>query len=153
MEWQLAILLQFYVEDKFYYGVRIVTGSQNACSATARDVFFAFTGSKSHSDRVSLGLLQRLCALDSFHKEKHDDMIIETDQQLGNIQMVGVGLRYDLLTKVVDGILDCHWYVDYISVIDFQENQKEIQFPCYHWLGYNNTEVTAVSEVGKYIHL
>ena len=129
-----------------------MTGSQNACSAAAQDVFFALTGTNSHSDRISLNVIQRLCALDSFHEDKHDDMIIETDQNLGDIQIVGVGLRYNLITKVVDGILDCHWYVDYISVIDFQKNQKEIQFPCYHWLGYNNTEMTAVSVVGKYFH-
>ena len=148
----VAVLL-FFVEDKFYYGVRIVTGSQKACSAAAQDVFFALVGTKSHSDRISLGLFQRLFALDSFHEDKHDDMIIETDQQLGDIQVVGVGLRYDLLTKVVDGIVDCHWYVDYISIIDFQDNRKEIQFPCYHWLGYNNREVTAVSKVGKRIYI
>ena len=75
-------------------------------------------------------------------------MIIETNQHLGDIQVVGVGLHYDLITKVEDAILDCHWYVDYISIIDFQNNQSETQFPCYHWLGYNNKEVTAVSKVG-----
>ena len=126
-----------------------MTGSQKACSATARDVFFAMNGTDTHSDRISLGLLQRLRALQSFHESTHDDMIIETDQCLGDIQVVGVGLHYDLITKVVDGVLDCHWYVDYISIIDFQKNQVEIQYPCYHWLGYNNKEVTAVSKVGK----
>ena len=75
-------------------------------------------------------------------------MIIETDQDLGEIHVVGVGLHYDMIAKVEDGILDCHWYVDYISVIDFQNKESEIQFPCYHWLGYNNKEVTAVSKVG-----
>ena len=127
-----------------------MTGSQNACSAAARDVFFALTGTDSHSEKISLGLFKRLCALESFQEDKHDDMVIETDQKLGDIQVVGVGLRYDLVAKVVDGISDCHWYVDYISIIDFQEDEKESQFPCYHWLGYNNAEVTAVSKVCKY---
>ena len=75
-----------------------MTGTQNACSAAAQDVFFALTGTKSHSYRVSLGLLQRLCTLHSFHEDKHDDMIIETYQQLGNIQIVGVGLCHNLLS-------------------------------------------------------
>ena len=125
-----------------------MTGSQKACSATARDVFFAVSGTKSQSDRISLGLFQRLRSLDSFQEDTHDDMIIETDQHLGDIQVVGVGLHYDLITKVEDAILDCHWYVDYISIIDFQNKQSETQFPCYHWIGYNNKEVTAVSKVG-----
>ena len=125
-----------------------MTGSQKACSATARDVFFDVTGTESRTNKMSLGLFQRLCSLDSFKEDTHDDMIIETDQHLGDIQVVGVGLHYDLITKVEDAILDCHWYVDYISIIDFQNEESEIQFPCYHWIGYNNKEVTAVSKVG-----
>ena len=141
-------MLQTFIEGKCYYGVQIVTGSQNACSATARDVFFAVTSTKSQSDRISLGLLQRLFSPDSFKENTHDDMIIETDQHLGDIQVVGVGLDYDVIAKVEDAILDCHWYVDYISIIDFQNDQSEVCFPCYHWLGYNNKEVIAVSKVG-----
>ena len=128
-----------------------MTGSQKACSATARDVFFNVTGTKSQCNKMSLGLLQRLEALKSFHERTHDDMIIETDEHLGDVQVVGVGLDYDLITKVEDAILDCHWYVDYISVFDFQNNEMEIQFPCYHWLGYNNKEVTATFKVGTYV--
>ena len=129
-----------------------MTGCQKACSATAKDVFFNVTGTKSQSDRMSLGLFQRLEALRSFHENTHDDMIIEADEHLGDIQVVGVGLDYDLITKVEDAILDCHWYVNYISIIDFQNNESEVQFPCYHWLGYNNKEVTATSKVGTYVN-
>lgn len=141
--------MHFCVEEKCYYGVRIVTGSQKACSATARDVFFTMTGIKSESDRISLDLFQRLLKPNSFKEGTHDDMIIETDQHLGDIQVTGVGLKYDVFTKVESALLDCHWYVDYISIIDFQNNRTETHFPCYHWLGYNNTELTAVSKVGK----
>ena len=144
-----SVHADFFVEEKFYYGVRIVTGSQQACSATARDVFFAVTGTKSQSDRISLGVLQRLCSSGCFKKDTHDDMIIETDEHLGDIQVVGVGLHYDIIANVEAKLLDCHWYVDYISIIDFQNNESETQFPCYHWLGYNNKEVTATSKVGK----
>ena len=126
-----------------------MTGNQKACSATARDVFFAVTGTKSHTNKMSLGLFQRFWTSYSFQEDTHDDMIIETDQHLGDVQVVGVGLRYDLITKVEDAILDCHWYVDYISIIDFQNEQFETHFPCYHWIGYNNKEVSAVSKVGK----
>ena len=145
----MHVHLYAYVGGKFYYGIRIVTGSQKACSATARDVFFNVTGTKSQSNKMSLGLPQRLVAFKSFQEKTHDDMIIETDQHLGDIQVVGVGLEYDLITKLEDAILDCHWYVDYISIIDFQDKEAETQFPCYHWIGYNNKEVTAVSKVGK----
>ena len=137
-----------FLENKFYYGVRVVTGSQQASSAKARDVFFTVAGTKSQSNRISLGYFQRLAEWDSFQEDTHDDMIIETDQHLGDAQVVGVGLEYDRIAEATSSLLNCHWYVNYVSVIDFQNNKSETQFPCYHWIGYNNTEVTAVSQVG-----
>ena len=125
-----------------------MTGSQKGSSATTRDVFFSLTGTKSQSKMISLGLFQSLFALDSFNKSTYDDMIIETEQNLGDIKMVGVGLHNDMISKLVDFVLDCHWYVEYISIVDFQNKETETQFPCYHWLGYDNKEVTAVSKVG-----
>ena len=125
-----------------------MTGSQKGSSATTRDVFFSLTGTKSQSKMISLGLFQSLFALDSFNKSTYDDMIIETEQNLGDIKMVGVGLHNDMISKLVDFVLDCHWYVEYISIVDFQNKEIETQFPCYHWLGYDNKEVTAVSKVG-----
>ena len=141
-------MLQISSEDKFYYGVRIVTGSQQACSAKAQNVFFTVAGTKSQSNRISLGFIQRLAERDSFQEDTHDDMIIETRQHLGDVQVVGVGLEYDWIAKVTSSLLNCHWYVNYINIIDFQNNKSEVQFPCYHWIGYNNKEVTAVSKVG-----
>ena len=134
----------------FYYGVRIVTGSQKGSSATSRDVFFSVTGTKSESDRISLSLLQRIFVLYSFKNSTYDDMIIETDHDFGDIKIVGVGLYNDLITKMVDFVLDCHWYVEYIDIVDFQK-KAETRFPCYHWLDYDNREVTTVSNVGMYI--
>ena len=128
-----------------------MTGSQQACSATARNVFFTVTGNKSQTDKISLGLLQRLVERDAFQEDTYDDMIIETDQHLGNVQVVGVGLDYDPISDAMSLLFDCHWYVTFISIIDFQNKQSETHFPCYHWLGYNNKEVTAASKVGKLI--
>ena len=124
-----------------------MTGNQQASGAKARDVFFTLGGTKSQSNRISLGFFQTLADWHSFQEDTHDDMIIETDQHLGDIQVVGVCLKYDRIAKATS-LLNHDWYVNYISIIDFQNNQSEIQFPCYHWMGYNNKEVTAVSEVG-----
>ena len=68
--------LQISSEDRYYYGVRIVTGSQQACSAKARDVFFTVAGTESQSNKISLGFFQRLAEWDSFQEDTHDDMII-----------------------------------------------------------------------------
>ena len=142
--------IYFSTEGKFYYGVRIVTGSQQGCSAKARDVFFTVAGTETQSNKISLSFIQRLKKLNSFHEDKHDDMVIETDQHLGEVKVVGVGLEHDVIAEMEshNPIYQCQWYVDYISIIDFQKEQSEIQFPCYHWIGYTNKEVTAVSKVG-----
>ena len=126
-----------------------MTGSQQASSATARNVFFTVTGTNAQSERMSLGLFQRLAERDAFQEDTHDDMIIETDQHLGDVKVVGVGLEYDPIASTVSNLLDCHWYVAFISIIDFQNERSENHFPCYHWVGYTNKEVTAVSDVGK----
>ena len=127
-----------------------MTGSQQACSAKAQNVFFTVAGTKSQSNRISLGFFQRLAESDSFQEDTHDDMIIETDQHLGDAQVVGVGLEYDRIAETTSSLLNRHWYVNYVSIIDFQNEQSEIRFPCYHWIGYTNKEVTAVSNVGMF---
>ena len=127
-----------------------MTGSQQGSSA-AQKVFFTVTGTKSQTAKISLGgLLQRLLTeRDTFKKGTHDDMIIETDRHLGDVQVVRVGLSHDLVSNVMSVLSHCNWYVTFISIIDFQNEQSETHFPCYHWLGCNNKEVTAVSKVGK----
>ena len=129
-----------------------MTSSQQASSATARNVFFTVTGTNAQFERMSLGLFQRLADRDAFQEGTHDDMIIETDQHLGDVKVVGVGLEYDPISIAKSKLFDCHWYVAYMSIIDFQNEQSETHFPCHHWIGYNEREVTAVSEVGKLVY-
>ena len=148
----------FCVEDRFYYGVRIVTGNQKACSAAAQDVFLTVTGTKSKTDKmslVSLGLFERFRTRKFFQQGTYDDFIIETDQTLGDIEVVGVGLYQDWIRWLASALLDHHWYVEYISIVDFKDEQSETEarFPCYHWLGYNNKEVTTVSKVCKCVYM
>ena len=128
-----------------------MTGSQQASGATARNVFFTVTGTNSQSQKMSLALdlFQQLAKEGPFQEDTHDDMIIETDRRLGDVQAVRVGLEYGLLSGPVSKMLDCHWYVAFISIIDFQNERSETHFPCYHWIGYNNKEITAFSKVGK----
>ena len=127
-----------------------MTGSQKGCNATTKDVFFSLTGTKSQSERISLSLLQSLLAMNSFKKSTYDDIIIETDQDLGDIKIIGVGLRNSKISKLIDFVLNNHWYVEYVSIIDFQNKEAETQFQyaCYHWFVYDDKEVTAVSTVG-----
>ena len=146
----LLILLLFYV-GKSYYGIRIVTGHQVACSATPKDVFFYVQSGKNiKTEKISI---KALFDRKSFHKGTYDDMIIETDGCLEDILEVGVGLKYDLIVKIVDDLIMCHWYVCHIDTYYFKDNTMYHQnhFPCYHWLGYTGTAVTTVAITGEEI--
>ena len=129
-----------------------MTGHQVGSYATSIDVFFTLAGCKSETKKISLSLFQWLQATNSFHKDTYDDMIIETDDHLGDVQIVGVGLKDDIFSKIKARVINCHWYVNYISITDFQEdNEVESRFPCYHWLGYDNKELTVPAKICKWI--
>ena len=135
-----------------------MTGNQKACSAAAQNVFLTVTGTRSKIDKMSLvppGLFERFRARKFFQQGTYDDIIIETDQTLGDIKVVGVGLHQGWIRWLVPTLLDHHWYVEYISIVDFKDEQSETEarFPCYHWLGYDNKEVTTVSKVCKCVYM
>ena len=124
-----------------------MTGGQQACPKIPRNVFFTVTGTNSQFEKISLGLFKWLAKINSFQEDTYDDMLIETDRHLGDVQVVGVGLNYDPISDLVPDWFDCHWYVNFISIIDLQ-NGQETHFPCYHWIGYNSKEITAASKIG-----
>ncbi len=113
---------------KFYYGVRIVTGSQEGAEAEfAGDVYIKLLGNKA-SSQVKLGSF--LTALESRYDRQHfDDLVIETDQDLGDVLVVTLGNCYDGPDVVI-----ASWFVDFVMIYDFKGQQGE-EFPFYHWIG------------------
>ena len=113
---------------KYYYGARIVTGRCEGAGTKDTDVYITLIGSKASSGKITVGgwlkALKGSCSRHTF-----DDLIIESDGDLGQVLVVGVGNEKDLLT-----ILGAPWFVDFVMVHDFQSNLNE-EFPVYHWIG------------------
>ena len=113
---------------KSYYGVRIVTGCQEGAGGMDTDVYITLFGSKGHSGKIALSSI--LAVLKGrFSRRTFDDLVIESDCDLGEILVVGVGNEKEWLAD-----MGAPWYVDFIMVHNFQRNSSD-EFPVYHWIG------------------
>ena len=149
-EQKVRIICQFYriicfLGDKFYYGLRIVTGDQAGASPDTCNVVVSLTGDKGTTGEITINVRKGFLFKTRFEESAYDDLVIECDGDLGDIQVVHAGLRY----ITVIGIIAPDWYIDYFTVHNYQSTQLK-NYPCYHWIGGQSTkDVTATSETGK----
>ena len=141
----ILILTSFYYTgNKFYYGVRIVTGDQADADPESFNIILSLTGDKGMSGEIPVSTTSGFIFFKRhFKRSTYDDIIIESDGDLGDIQVVGAGLRYFSLFN----ILTPDWYVDYVTVKDYQKTVMT-NFPFYHWIGKSVKQVTATSATG-----
>ena len=116
-----------YPDSKFYYGVRIVTGVQKGIGASDPNIHLELIGTKAMSGPVKvktgwLGALRR-----PHRRQVCDDLIVESSEDLGDILVVVLGNNNGWFTNH-----GTPWYVKYVTVYT---NNKEVVFPCYHWIG------------------
>ena len=111
------------------------------------DVYFSITGTKGSSGEISIGRTDGLLGWfkRNFEKSTFDDFIIESSEDFGEIEVVGVGLHYDVIPEG----LESHWYVEFITIVDFQDDNMETNFPCYHWVGHTTKEVKVTSKTSE----
>ena len=127
----------FFVGDSGYYGVRIITGKVGGAGVNNLKIYLRLIGNKACTGKLYIEDLKQFFE-DGLKPDTHMDMMIATDDSLGDIQVVVLG---------IDGMLaDLHtWFVDFTVVYDFLKSNdadREIQFPCYHWIsgdGYVTT--------------
>ena len=118
-----------YTGDKYYYGVRIVTGSAEGAGADfTNEIYMELVGSNAESGKVKLTDFMTTME-GSFRRKKYDDLVIESDKDLGEIQVVVVGNGHEF----VKSLFPC-WFVDFVIIHNFQSKTSE-DFPCYHWIG------------------
>ena len=136
-----------YVADKFYYGLRVVTGDKATASPDTSDVVLSLTGDKGTTGEITVDAKKGWFLVKThFKKSTYDDLIIETDGDLGDIQVVQAGLRYK---RPLD-VMTPDWYIDFFTVCNYQNNAELKNYPCYHWIGKKIKDVTATSATGKY---
>ena len=108
--------------------MRIVTGSQESAGTSNPHAYITLTGNKASSGKVDIS--SRLKVLKgTFDRRTFDDLIVESDTDLGVILVVGVGTEKDWLA-----ILGAPWYVEFVVVHNFDSSLNE-EFPVYHWIG------------------
>lgn len=126
----------FFSADHYYYGVRILTGSQKDAGSDLRaDIRITLIGNKAKSDEDELLEWWEIAPSGNMH---YDDVIMECNGNLGQVQVV-------TLQNKAHGRQD--WYVDFIELHDFQTAEKQV-FPCYHWIGAEDS-VSCSSSTSK----
>ena len=106
-----------------------MTGSaEDAGADFTNKIYMKLVGSNGESGRVKL--TDFLTSMDgSFRRKKYDDLVIESDKDLGEIQVVVVGNGHEFVRSHYP-----LWFVDFVIIHSFQSKTSE-DFPCYHWIG------------------
>ena len=74
-------------------------------------------------------------------KYTYHDMVIETDESLGDVEVVILG--------IISWRKSRNEYVDFTKVYDFAKNRAETEFPCYHWIEAATDGVSTTSSTSK----
>ncbi len=126
-----GLLFSFYYisAHKGYYGIRIVTGKQFLAGTTDTRVYITLIGKQASSGKVYLSHWLNIFSKPT-SRRTYDDLLIETDQELGEILVVVLGNDKGWFLGG-DG---SSWFVDFVMVHNFQSKGTD-EFPCYHWIG------------------
>ena len=130
------------IADKQYYGVRVVNGRMDAAGTTGGvDTYITLIGTEGSTGKVSLlGTLRYL--FKGMDSGTYEDLVIKTEKNLGDIQVVIIGIEGGLLA------FNSVWFVDYTDVSDLTRQSKSVHFPCYHWIKANEY-VSTTSKAGE----
>ena len=136
----------YYTEDKFYYALRIVTGNQ-AGAGDSSSIFISLIGDKAKTGKIKVKARTGFPFFTKcyFQRSTYDDLVIESDEDLGDIQVVHAGLHFK---KSNYSIFTPDWFIDYFTVANYQKMGATSDFPCYHWIGETVKRVEATSETG-----
>eukprot|EP00731_Ephydatia_muelleri_P012489 Em0006g1383a len=108
----------------FYYGVRIVTGSEFEAGTMDNDLYVTLVGSKACTGKINIsGFLSSPIATKSYV-----DLLIQCKSDLGEVLVVSLGNPKNWITMP-----GSEWFVDFVDIID-QQTKKTVRFPCYHWI-------------------
>ena len=124
---------------------------QKGIGASDPNIHLELVGTKAMSGPVKvktgwLGALRR-----PHRRQVCDDLIVESREDLGDILVVVLDNNNGWFTNH-----GTPWYVKYVAV--YSDN-KEVMFPCYHWIGEEHIHFTAhtsksLSSIGLlFLHL
>ncbi|KAL5471056.1 hypothetical protein EMCRGX_G029132 [Ephydatia muelleri] len=109
----------------FYYGVRIVTGSEKFAGTPDTDIYVSLVGSKACTGKMKIvsGWFST-----GISAQYYDDLLVESSADLGEVLVVIIGNPANWVVSAGSA-----WFVDFVDVHDLQRKTKQ-EFPCYHWI-------------------
>ena len=127
---------------KQYYGVRVVNGRMAAAGTTGGvDTYVTLIGTEGSTGKVSLlGTLRYL--FKGMDSGTYEDLVIETEKNLGEIQVIILGIEGSLLA------FNSEWFVEFTEITDLTKQSKSVRFPFYHWIKAEEY-VSSTSSAGK----
>lgn len=123
----------------FYYGVRIVTGSEKFAGTPDTDIYVSLVGSKACTGKMKIVTGWFSTGISA---QYYDDLVVESSTDLGDILVVIIGNPANWMITAGSA-----WFVDFVDVHDLQRNIKK-EFPCYHWIE-DGDEITFTEETTK----
>lgn len=119
-----------------------MNGKQLGAGTADPEAYICIVGSNGHSGKLYLQSLLSMRSLtgQTLHRGTWDNLIIESSGDLGEIQVVILGIDKSAL-------LGASWYVHEVGVYNFQSKTQEA-FPCCFWIG-NGESVSFTSKTSK----
>ena len=136
-----SLLTHDSVGTHFYYGVRIVNGSEKLSGTPDTDIYLMLVGSKATTGRVSI--VQGYLTASGTSTQSYDDLVVETNKDLGEVLVVTLGNPRNWLISAGSS-----WFVDFVDVFNLQTKHKQ-EFPCYHWID-DGDEISFTSKTCKW---
>ena len=127
-------------DDHFYYGVRIVTGSEMFAGTPDKDIYLSLTGSKFRTKKLMIVQGWFSMGISSHY---YDDLVVESNNDLGDMLVVNLGNMKNWAFSTGSA-----WFVDFVDVHDLQTKEKKV-FPCYHWVE-DGDDISFTAETSKW---
>ena len=118
-------------------------GEQLGAGTSIPNVFICLVGSNGHSGKLCLTSLLSLLPGQGVHKGMLENLLIESDEELGEIALVILGIDKGILDPLIHGTL----FVNEVGVVNRQTNIQDA-FPCYHWIK-SGQSISIASKTGK----
>ena len=130
--------------SKSYYGVRIVNGSQAASGTNDTGIHIILVGNNGCTEKIYLaGYWSVFGGVGS--ASKYEDLVVQTDKKLRDVKVLLYGNDANWT-----GLFNNEWYVEFSVVYPLSSVGKDVEFPCYHWIGDGET-ISTTSATSEHV--
>ncbi len=108
-----------------------------------RGIYVVLIGDKGATQKMGFIRL-----LEHIKKNTCEDLLVQTESDLGEIQVVIFGYEKNWFVTFKD-----LWFVNYSTIYQYSETsiKNETTFPCYHWVG--DDEVISTTSATSKLHM